>query len=69
MKVKDTGEMCLINVFDPNREDEIRYVDLGNYYIDDNGDRCIIITEDKANKYKELIPANIYLHKGGNKDV
>jgi len=58
--MKNTGVMCMITVNDANREDGIKHIDIGNYYIDEQGEKCVITTKDIANKYSELIDCKIY---------
>ena len=60
-KMINTGIMCLITIPDPNRKDEIKYCDIGNYYLDKNGEKCVITTKEVAQQYHAYIPCTIYI--------
>ena len=59
-----TEQICLIAVPDENREDGFKYVDLGNYYTDNNGNKCLVATKEIAKKYSKFIKVPIYIHRG-----
>ena len=59
----NTGEMCMIMVRDDNREEGIRPIDLGNYYKDNEGNKCLILSRKDAIKYNKLIDCPIYIRK------
>jgi hypothetical protein len=59
-----TEQMCLIAVPDENREEGFKYVDLGNYYKDSKGDKCLVTSKELARKYSKFIKVPIYTHKG-----
>ena len=63
MTFRLTEQMCLITVPDPNREDGYRYVDLGNYYLDDNNRKCLVTTAELADKYFWYVKVPIYIRK------
>lgn len=61
--MKNTGEICLVRVFDSNREEGFRVVDLGNYYLSDDGQKCLITTEKLAVEFGHLVNVPIYIFK------
>ena len=61
--IKRTGVMCMITVPDMNREDGIRYVDLGNFYELADGSKCVLLSLADAKKYHKLIDFPIYIRK------
>ena len=63
MNFKNTGQMCMIAVPDPNNEDGFRYVDLGNYFIDYDGNKCLVTTLENAKKYSSQVKVPIYVRK------
>lgn len=63
MSFKNTGVICMIQVPDANREDGIRNIDLGNYFISPNGEKCLITSIEFAKKYKDKIDVPIYVKK------
>ena len=65
MTFKNTGVICMIQVHDANREDGIRHVDLGNYFIAPDGTDCLITSVEFAQKYKDKISVPIYIRVGG----
>ena len=42
--IKRTGVICMVTVKDMNREDGIRYVDLGNFYELADGSKCVLLS-------------------------
>ena len=56
--------MCLIAVPDANREDGFKYVDLGNYFTDSDGNKCLVTSPDLAAKYSKYVKVPIYIHRG-----
>lgn len=65
MTFKNTGVICMIQVPDANREDGIRFVDVGNYFIDPSGKRCVVTSVENARAYKEKINVPIYVRARG----
>jgi hypothetical protein len=63
MTFKNTGVICMIEVADENREDGIRHIDLGNYFIAPDGSNCLITSIEFAKKYKDKINVPIYIRK------
>ena len=64
MTFKNTGEMCIVFVSDLNREDGLKTVDLGNYFVNElNGEKCLITSREHAVKYKKLVDVPIYVRK------
>lgn len=63
MTFKNTGVMCMISVNDNNREDGFKFVDLGNYFTDGNGNKCLITTKENAMQYCNQITVPIYVSK------
>lgn len=59
--MKNTGIMCMISVHDPNSTSGVRFVDLGNYYIDKHGKKCVILTKEYANRYAHLLDVPVYV--------
>lgn len=62
MAFKNTGAMCLVYVYDPNRPDGMRSVDMGNFY-DNNGVRVLVTTPELAEKYAHLVPCPVYVRR------
>lgn len=60
----NTGVICLVAVTDPNGDDGIKHIDVGNYFIDTDGSKCVITSEDYAEKYGHLIDVPIYVPRG-----
>jgi hypothetical protein len=60
---KNTNTICLIDVHDGNRELGFKHVDVGNYFIDANGKKCLITSRDIAEKYNSYINVPIYVYK------
>lgn len=58
----NTGIIC--RVTDPNSPDGIKHIDLGNYFIDTDGSKCVITSEEYAEKYGHLIGVQIYVPRG-----
>lgn len=44
-------------------EDTLRFVDIGNYYIDEQGKRCVVTTKNLAEKYAHLCDVPVYVRK------
>ena len=65
MTFKNTGVMCMISVSDANREEGFRYIDLGNYFIDVNENKCLITTKKNAIQYGNQITVPIYIQAKG----
>ena len=61
--MKDTGVMCLITINDENEKDGIRHIDIGNYFLDEKGNKCVITTYELARKYHNLIDCDIYIRE------
>lgn len=59
----NTGEMCMIMVEEPNRLEGFRFVDIGNYYKDKDGNKCVILSKEDAIKYNSYIDVPIYVKK------
>lgn len=55
--------ICLIEVKDQNREEGFRFVDVGDYYQDCNGNRIVITSKELAKKYHHLLEEPIYTLK------
>lgn len=53
----------MVTVHDVNREDGIKQVDIGNYFKDYDGARCVITTKEFAIKYGHLVDVPIYIRK------
>ena len=64
MTYRNTGEMCLITVADPNREEGFRNIDLGNYFTNDQGDKFLLTSHENAKKYSEQVNVPILVWKG-----
>jgi hypothetical protein len=64
MTFKITDAMCLIAVPDANREDGFKYVDLGNYFTDSKGNKCLVTSPELAAKYSTYVKVPIYTHRG-----
>ena len=54
--MKNTGVMCMVFVGD-------KAIDMGNYYTDKDGKRCLITRKDLAQKYGFLVDCPIYVFK------
>jgi len=65
MTFKNTGVICMIQVSDANREEGFRFVDVGNYFTDPDGNQCVITSIEDARAYKEKINVPIYIRSGG----
>lgn len=63
--MKNTGEMCVVTVPDANRKEGFRWVDLGNYYLTDKGEKVLITSLDLAQRYCSFVSCRIYV-KGGS---
>lgn len=64
--LKNTGEMCMVNVADANREEGFKMVDLGNYFILD-GRKVLLTTLQNAKAYGHLVDVDIYIRKSNEK--
>jgi hypothetical protein len=65
MTFKNTGIMCMITVPDSNRKDGFKHVDLGNYFTDTDGNKCLVTTKENAIKYGSQINVPIYVRARG----
>ena len=65
MKFKNTGQMCMITEPDANREEGFRFVDLGNYFFDAFGRKCLVTTKENAIKYGDRVDVPIYIRARG----
>jgi hypothetical protein len=65
MTFKNTGTMCMITVPDANRKEGFKHVDLGNYFTDTNGNKCLVTTKENATKYSIQINVPIYVRARG----
>jgi len=65
MTFKNTGTMCMITVPDANREEGFKHVDLGNYFTDTDGNKCLVTTKENATKYGSQINVPIYVRARG----
>jgi hypothetical protein len=64
MTFKNAYQICLIRVPDQNRKEGFRFVDLGNYFTDSNGCKCLITSQRLAEKYSDFLNVPVYIHKG-----
>ena len=62
----NTGEMCVVQVADANREDRARMVDLGNYFKTEDGQKVLVTSLENAKKYGELVNVPIYTRKSNS---
>lgn len=60
----NTGVICSVTVPDPNREDGVRLVDVGNYFTDDDGEKYVITSREYAIKYARLIEVPVLITQG-----
>ena len=60
---KNTGVMCMVTIADFSRDEGFKHVDLGNYFLDSNGNKCLITSKELANKYYKQINVPIYAYK------
>ena len=56
MNFKNTGAMCVVFVNN-------RFIDLGNYFVTSEGNKCLITTTENAKKYARLVEVPIYIRK------
>ena len=61
MKFINTGEICIIEIPDANREEGFKHVDLGNYFIAPDGAKCLITSFENARTYKNRVNVLIYI--------
>lgn len=61
--MNNTGEICMITICNDNREDGQQWVDMGNYFEDEQGQKCLITSKEKARKYGHLVNVPIYVKK------
>jgi len=61
MTYKNTGVMCMVTVADANRKDGIKFVDLGNYFTDDNGKKFLLTSIENAKEYWRLVNVPILI--------
>jgi hypothetical protein len=66
MTFKNTGVICMISVQDCNRKEGFKHIDLGNYFTDSNGNKCLVTTKENATKYSSHINVPIYVRARGN---
>ena len=64
--LKNTGIMCSVEVADANREDGVRFVDLGNYF-DFGGKHVLLTTLTLAKRYGHLVDVDIYIRRSNAK--
>jgi len=62
--MKNTGVMCMVYVDD-------RRIDMGNYFINEKGVKCLITSRELAEKYNNLVLCPIYvrIEKKTNKEI
>jgi len=65
MTYKNTGVMCMVTVADANRKDGIKFIDLGNYFTDDNGKKFLLTSIENAKKYWRLVNVPILIRARG----
>lgn len=65
--LKNTGVMCMVAVNDNSREEGFRFVDVGNLFTTDSGERVLLTSDDLAEKYSHLIDYKIYARKNKEK--
>ena len=60
-----SGVMCMISIFDPNSnfDHPFESVDLGNYHIDTDGEYCIVLSRENAERYHKHLKCKIYVRK------
>ena len=60
-----SGVMCMIHVFDPNYDSDYPFapLDLGNYHIDTDGEYCIVLSREDAERYHKHLKCKIYVWK------
>jgi hypothetical protein len=63
MSFRNTGVMCMVAVPDYNREEGFKSVDLGNYFTDPNGDRCLVTSVELASRYSRYVNVPIYTRR------
>jgi len=61
MTYKNTGVMCMVTVADANRKDGIKFIDLGNYFTDDNGKKFLLTSIENAKEYWRLVNVPILI--------
>ena len=61
--MKRTGEICVIYVVDHNRKNEFKNVDLGDYYITEEGETILLTSKRLARKYAHLVSVSVYTYK------
>ena len=62
--MKNMNEICLVAIEDLNQNDELKFIDLGNYFLDSNGRKCLITSKELAEKYSHKVNVPIYILKG-----
>lgn len=65
MVLKNTGVMCSVEVADANREDGVRFIDLGNYF-GFNGKRVLLTSLELAKGFGDLVECDIYIRKSND---
>lgn len=63
MNLVNTHSICCVFVEDPNREDGVKMIDLGNYFKNDNGDIVLVTSMQLAVKYGHLVKEKIFVRK------
>jgi hypothetical protein len=59
--------MCIVAIEDANQNDEFRFIDLGNYFLDSTGRKCLITSKELAEKYFYKVNVPIYTLKEKSK--
>ena len=61
MNFKNTGVMCAILVI--SEETGAKVIDVGNYFVDPDGNVCVITSKKHAIKYRHKINYPVYTWK------
>jgi hypothetical protein len=61
-----TEQICLIRVPDENRKEGFRFIDLGNYFTDSAGRKCLVTSQKLAKKYSDFVNVPVYIQKEKN---
>jgi hypothetical protein len=60
----NTGIICTISVPDSNRKEGFKFIDLGNFFINNvDGKQCLITTKENAMQYEKYVKVPIYIRK------
>ena len=62
MMYKNTGVMCMVTYHDPNREDSFAMKDIGNYYEDGKGNKCVFTSERIKKEFGKLADVPVYVY-------